>query len=210
MSQQANNHEFHDPEEALLIDRLVDGELAGAARRELLLRLDAEPDGWRRCALAFLESQSLGEALKAPSSAATVRLASVEGKRRQAEPHTWRRTANYAGLAAGLAAAFFVGWATRGMPEPVQVAKNVASTSTVPLSTEAPLLETDEPAFAIAKSNEPTESNPLPAPLVERWEKQGYETETHERLISVRLGDGRKVELPVQEVRLRYVANRTY
>jgi hypothetical protein len=39
-------------------DRLVDGELSESQRRELLTSLDHEPDGWRRCALAFLEAQS--------------------------------------------------------------------------------------------------------------------------------------------------------
>ncbi len=38
-------------------DRLVDGELNEEERRELLAGLDGEPGGWRRCALAFLESQ---------------------------------------------------------------------------------------------------------------------------------------------------------
>jgi hypothetical protein len=38
-------------------DRLVDGELGEEERRQLLANLDGEPGGWRRCALAFLESQ---------------------------------------------------------------------------------------------------------------------------------------------------------
>jgi hypothetical protein len=38
-------------------DRLVDDELNEEERRELLGRLDDESDGWRRCALAFLEAQ---------------------------------------------------------------------------------------------------------------------------------------------------------
>jgi hypothetical protein len=38
-------------------DRLVDGELSESKRTELLASLDQEPDGWRRCALAFLEAQ---------------------------------------------------------------------------------------------------------------------------------------------------------
>jgi hypothetical protein len=46
-------------------DRLVDDELSEKERREILGRLDDEPGGWRRCALAFLEAQcwkqSLGE-----------------------------------------------------------------------------------------------------------------------------------------------------
>ena len=39
-------------------DLLVDGELSEADRRQLLSSLDEMPDGWRRCALAFLEAQS--------------------------------------------------------------------------------------------------------------------------------------------------------
>lgn len=41
-----------------LLDRLVDGELPAAERREVLARLDDEPHGWRRLALAFVESQT--------------------------------------------------------------------------------------------------------------------------------------------------------
>mgnify|MGYP007059380131 CR=1 FL=1 len=40
------------------IDRLVDNEIAEAARRALLVELDRRPQGWRRCALAFLEAQA--------------------------------------------------------------------------------------------------------------------------------------------------------
>jgi len=46
------------------LDLLVDGELDEARRRELLLRLEREPDGWRRCALAFLEAQSLRQEMR--------------------------------------------------------------------------------------------------------------------------------------------------
>jgi hypothetical protein len=40
------------------LDRLVDGELPADERRQMIAALDARPDGWRRCALAFLEAQS--------------------------------------------------------------------------------------------------------------------------------------------------------
>jgi hypothetical protein len=39
-------------------DRLVDGELTGAEECALLSALDARPEGWRRCALAFLEARA--------------------------------------------------------------------------------------------------------------------------------------------------------
>jgi len=54
----AHHEDEHDSLDRRL-DRLADGELDGVERRELLLRLDVEPDGWRRCALALLETQVL-------------------------------------------------------------------------------------------------------------------------------------------------------
>ncbi len=52
------------PEHEIWIDLLADGELDERRRRELLLALEASPDGWRRCALAFLEAQTWGQALR--------------------------------------------------------------------------------------------------------------------------------------------------
>jgi len=43
------------------LDLLIDGELSDSQRRELLLHLESQPDGWRRCALAFLEAQTWRE-----------------------------------------------------------------------------------------------------------------------------------------------------
>ena len=56
------------PLEDGLFDRLADGTLNEADRRALLLRLDAEPNGWRRCALAFLQEQAIEEAMEATGS----------------------------------------------------------------------------------------------------------------------------------------------
>ena len=39
------------------LDLLVDGELGENDRRELLLRMDRAVDGWRKCALTFIEAQ---------------------------------------------------------------------------------------------------------------------------------------------------------
>src|SRR5690349_2893812 len=52
------------PEHETWLDLLVDGELDERRRRELLLVLEASPDGWRRCALAFLEAHTWGQALR--------------------------------------------------------------------------------------------------------------------------------------------------
>lgn len=60
--------------------RLVDGEMTRAEYREVLRSLDSSHDGWRRCALAFLEAQALSDAFRsAPvvSSGSTTRLDSA-------------------------------------------------------------------------------------------------------------------------------------
>jgi pyruvate/2-oxoglutarate dehydrogenase complex dihydrolipoamide acyltransferase (E2) component len=53
-----------------LLDLLVDGELGDDQRRELLGWCEREPDGWRRCALAFLEAQDWSRVLGALSAQA--------------------------------------------------------------------------------------------------------------------------------------------
>lgn len=61
------HHDDFDPADALdsdLIDAFVDGELSDAEGREILLRLDAVPDGWRRLALAFVEAQRWSRELR--------------------------------------------------------------------------------------------------------------------------------------------------
>lgn len=45
------------------LNRLIDGELSPIEYRTFLAALDDEPGGWRRCALALLESQALGQEL---------------------------------------------------------------------------------------------------------------------------------------------------
>ncbi len=50
--------EFEDRIPEVVIDRLVDGELAPEEQRQLLRSLEGEKDGWRRCALAFLEARA--------------------------------------------------------------------------------------------------------------------------------------------------------
>ena len=46
------------------LDLLVDGELDGQDRKDLLRKLDRSPDGWKHCALAFLEAQMFQQAIR--------------------------------------------------------------------------------------------------------------------------------------------------
>ena len=49
----------------LIIDELVCGNLEGDRYREVLRALDAQPERWRECALAFLQEQAIAKEMKA-------------------------------------------------------------------------------------------------------------------------------------------------
>jgi hypothetical protein len=92
------------------LDMLVDGELGDEERRELLSRFETEPDGWRRCALAFLEAQAWRQAMRSVSDD------SVETSAIAARSHSsWRQFRNVVGMACGLLLALGVGLAVGGM-----------------------------------------------------------------------------------------------
>ena len=83
------------------LDLLVDGELNEDDRGELLRGLDREPDGWRRCAMAFLEAQAWKQALGAMFRPA----AQAEAKPRARRPPNWKRRME---MAMAMAASFLV------------------------------------------------------------------------------------------------------
>lgn len=57
-------NESNDPITGELLDHLVEDELELIQRKRIIASLDSEPDGWRRCALAFLEKQSWQRSLR--------------------------------------------------------------------------------------------------------------------------------------------------
>lgn len=114
------------------LDRLADGTLPAAERRALLSRFDAEPDAWRRCALAFLEAQAWRDAF------GPMTMASAEAPERPSVPQSrtiraMRPLPRFVpiALAAGLMiAAFLLGRSTGGPGspdrpgEPIMIADN--------------------------------------------------------------------------------------
>ncbi len=110
-----HNESFNDD---ALLDRLVDGELTGSERRQLLGSLDKRPEGWRRCAMAFLEAQSWREELgqvargshseaKEPKSPASP-VPQLPGRKSH-----WAAGAKWLALAASLLLAFGLGMMQR-------------------------------------------------------------------------------------------------
>jgi hypothetical protein len=101
------------PRDQELIDRMVEGALRPAELRAAIERLDRLPDGWKRCAAAFLEAQFWHEAFRAVGDSGKNQperlLASISGapNRVSRSNPRWLRGA----LAAGIAAASFaMGW----------------------------------------------------------------------------------------------------
>src|SRR5687767_12303111 len=105
--------------DAMLIDRLVDGELSGDERRHLLASLEAQPDGWRRCALAFVEAQTWrgamgsllreGEAPAEPGSTVTLGRSGSAGASPSQERTSRSHLATWFAVAASIVVAFGLG-----------------------------------------------------------------------------------------------------
>ena len=186
-----------------IIDRLVDGELSDSERRDLLLRLDDEPNGWRKCAMAFLEAQSWREAMAGIPGRERIPRRPAQEKRRSTKP-TLIAGARFAGLAASIVAAFGLGWSWRGgEPNALQHATGGVTNPIVQpitVAARAPETTTDRPASTSSFID----------PVVRRWEQQGFHAERQRRLVVMKLNDGRQVEVPVQEVSLQYMGGRTY
>jgi hypothetical protein len=142
----------------ILFDRLVDGELSAAERRQLLLALDDRPDGWRRCALRFLEAQcmteSLRQFLREPITRKTASVStdcantSISLAEATSNGKSERRGASWAAIAAGLLIAFTLGL----------IARSGGSRDGAPLA-EGPVLD---PNASIAQGDPPSapDANP--------------------------------------------------
>jgi hypothetical protein len=214
-----DNENHQDRDDARLIDRLVDGELPDSERRELLQSFENQPDGWRRCALAFLEAQVWRQALSLEAAPAAVSLA-ARPIGRHPRSRLWRPVARITALAASLAAAFALGWTYhRGLEQTqpvIAVTQPDAATNGSVLVADAPSsirqpVTSDDPKTQFTKSLSSMQAThgSLDS-MMKRWQQEGYSVETQPCLVSVQAKDGRKINLPVQEVRVRYVGDRVY
>jgi hypothetical protein len=117
----------------LVFDRLVDGELSAAERHVLLASLDDRPDGWRRCALVFLEAQcwteGLGQFVRAPVDEAVQekRSSQVVVSRGVGIGKPTRHGVAWLAMAASLLVAFTLGLLWRNNQAPI--ANQVGQTS---------------------------------------------------------------------------------
>ncbi len=214
------------PVPAAEIDRLVDGDLGDAERRELLLKLGSSPDGWRRCALAFLEDQALRDALSGPRAVEVARPAVIPI--RPAPRRRWLASGR-AWAASAVAASFAVGFAAGGVS---RVRPESPAVAVAPVEKVAPAPEVTEDAIRRvgwvnlvdrSAGEAPPQRVPVlagpgldeswlreQAPAVPeyvraQWERRGYQVEERRRLVPLALEDGRRVSIPVDEVAFKYV-----
>ncbi len=235
-----------------LFDLLVDGELDEPERRELLASLDDTEDGWRRCALAFLENQCLGTEL---GYLARVQPAEARRMKRTRQSSFFGR---HRGTLAAMAASFLVAlalgicWRSLFLPDSglifpsmdvadldapasPDVSDGLPDTPQIATSDAAGGLDEDPGAWrmvSFAMPNGANEAETIRLPAIERdtldevWlddlpqaippevirtiEDSGARIRGQRRLLPLRMKDGRRLVVPVDQVEIQYVGAPAY
>jgi anti-sigma factor RsiW len=206
-----------------LLDLLVDGELSDGDRRELLAWCEREPDGWRRCAMAFLEAQDWSSVLGAltetsPQAAAveqTARSMQATSAKTLARPTPFwniRQWGTMLAMAASVVLAFTLGlWVrdagkagqlTPSGPPDVNVVSNGQRTAS-----GAPVAGREG---ADADEWLPVDAAGVPDDVRQALERMGHHVEQQRRFVPYRLDDGRRMVIPVDQVEVRPVEIRNY
>jgi hypothetical protein len=220
------------------IDRLVGGDMTKAESRQLVARLDADPDGWKQCALAYLEAQSWRGAFESMVACETEAAPqSVKATR------TLRASRSLMATAAAVVVAFVAGlgamaaWQARSTDRtpthdiardthpPASGPRKGTATMQVDSKDDDPLLlgvvnitsngET-EAAFPLVTTKDKElvsielTSNQLSDYDRQLWQRRGYRIEQYRKLVSVALADGSRFRFPVDWVQYRYVGERVY
>jgi hypothetical protein len=222
-----------------LLDRLVDGELSESERRSLLDALEQQPRGWRQCALAFLEARSWGESLsdyvrkpaadKAGESPARSESAATAAQRNESRPGSrFGGRMGWLAMAASFLVTFSLGmllqraWrpaAEIGQPSPYAVAPAAAPTGgglqTVKLAVEGtgggeqtvevPLVDGSQLGEAWLREQMPA----IPSQVRAALERSGHEIQQQRAYWPIELKDGRRALVPVDQIEVRPVGNRT-
>ena len=214
-----------------LFDLLVDGELGERQRRQLLGSLDDTEDGWRRCALAFLEAQCLHRELSPISCPRPIE------SRAEKQPGGVAATGRHWRTLVAMAASFLVAlglgisWRSLFVPDrdfvspPVEVAESDAAGGTEEDSDSWRMV-----SFPVSDGSDGIEMVRLPAierdsiddawlmnlpggvspEVVRAIEDSGHRVRSQRRLLPLRMNDGRRLVVPVDQVELHYVGSPAY
>jgi hypothetical protein len=212
-------------------DRLVDGELSDEERRGLLSKLDDQPDGWRRCALAFLEAQSWKQTFqmipRSEPQASVVR----EMPKPHVHPHRlpWK---NHLGTFAAMAASFLMvfyigslllrtsgdrigGWSQVAQTRPIPTTHSGNGTHPWHIVTVAAPVGSPVRVPAVERENiDPNWLQHLPPAIpddvMQAFHRTGHQVQQQRELVPVPLQDGRQLVVPVDQVNVHYVGDGPY
>jgi hypothetical protein len=213
------------------LERLVDGELTDETQRQLLLSMDAQPDAWRRCALAFIEAQSLRLDLRGAvrESAATIDGGQSPAVAKPASPRFLLYRFQWMAMAASLIAAFVVGSISRKLwlpaaaeNEPKQMVAMATGSGdqgtaagggaeqrqTYKVSLQMPDGQTVDVPVEQATDGELQSLLTDEKPVLSEVERQmlestGHEIQQRREVYPMRLNDGRQLLVPVDYVQVR-------
>lgn len=207
---------------AELLDRLVDGTLDDSLRASLFAQFETQAEGWRRCALAFLEAQAFQQALG--QIAKDLKPAAIPGDQPivSAASH---RTLHRLAWAASVLLAFAGGWKLSApstkLPRPAAIMADRGATvdKITPATDSLVAKPIDLPIVAVKPQLEKTDLTPLSknsqqdsgaSMLLERLARQGYVVEKRTGIATLSDPRGKPMSIPVAEVKLRYVGQRIY
>ncbi|MEM7316145.1 MAG: hypothetical protein AAF497_23670 [Planctomycetota bacterium] len=211
------------PVDSLMIMRLVDDELSAEERRQVLTALEAQPGGWRSCALAFLEDQVLKRELastreaRVPTTPPRSPVVSSKGKTGHPAPRQTRNSdamswQSLLGIAATIQFAFAVGWigsqGSQGIGGDVSPSPNAIASQ--------PRVGADQAWQNGATAGQPTTLATYPVPDRSFWEQEsvipvevrqalkdkGTQVRRQRGLMPYWLPDGRRVTVPYEDVQL--------
>jgi len=239
------NDDILTPDDIRLLDQLVDGELNETERRNLLLRLEHSPAGWRRCALAFLEAQAWrleARAVVAEPAPIVKPAAAKESAAQQSTVQSatlarktwnglslWMPTVLAAGILVAVVYPQWGGRFSKNTFEPVAKYEpaRVTGSGIVPVAgrrgenlqlvvapgpngerqvVDVPLIEPERMNAELFGQV----GTQLPPEVVKILEQNGNRVVRQQRFMPVRLGDGRTVVVPVEQVEIRPLGNQGF
>jgi hypothetical protein len=233
---------MHDEnlQDDLAFDRLVDGELSAAERHALLASLDDRPDGWRRCALVFLEAQcwaeGLGQFVRAPGEDSVQEKSSSQVMPRGigiGKPT--RHGVGWLAMAASLLIAFTLGLIWRENQAPIanhvgQLADSQVADMIPPPA--APSAGPVDDALTLWVRDEHGQARPVQVPLVDagtldqqlglqfqsgvpadvrsQLQDSGFDVQSKRRYAPLWLENGRPMIVPVEDTKIVPVSRDVY
>jgi hypothetical protein len=220
----------------ILFDRLVDGELSAAERRALLESLDNWPQGWRQCALAFLEAQSWKTQLQniavTPAVPATLQKSAAPTAAPQRR-RVWA-AAQWFAVAAALLVAFKIGGMQSGSRPIVasNTAKTTSQVATAPPAGAVPQNAKPGDALNLWVRDDGGQMQRVRVPLVDaaalenelglkfqtgvpddvrnNLQNHGYTVQSKRQYAPLWLDNGRPMIVPVEDTKIVPVSNKIY